>query len=163
MFCLTWVHWLVFTVLSKKGRCYIWIWLPSRVIFFNNGFNSDPTKLFPSIVQVTNKLTMVSIVASIVISKFLYYTILVTISGKRFFQQNFNLKMKRIQHGVDLGCCWMLFFSVEKGVLARPWRMLCNWGLTWVVIVSSIFSFIINFPSNIYHTVVHPTFYHLIK
>jgi hypothetical protein len=55
-------------------------------------------------------------VASIVISKFLYYTILVTISGKRFFQQNFNLKMTRIQHGVG---SWMLFSTVEKGLLAR--------------------------------------------
>jgi hypothetical protein len=35
---------------------------------------------------------MISIVASIVISKFLHCTILVTISGKRFFQQNFNFK-----------------------------------------------------------------------
>jgi hypothetical protein len=63
---------------------------------------------------------MVSIVASIVISKFLHCTILVTISGKSFFQQNFNLKMTRIQGGLDLGCCWMLFFTVEKGLLARP-------------------------------------------
>jgi hypothetical protein len=63
---------------------------------------------------------MVSIVALIVISKFLHCTILVTICGKSFFQQNFNLKTTRIQHGLDLGCCWMLFFTVEKGLLARP-------------------------------------------
>jgi hypothetical protein len=63
---------------------------------------------------------VVSIVASIVISKFLHYTILVTMSAKSFFQQNFNLKWTRIQCGMDLGCCWMLFFTVEKGRLARP-------------------------------------------
>jgi hypothetical protein len=34
------------------------------------------------------------IVASIVLSKFLHYTILVTISSKSFFQQNFNLTPK---------------------------------------------------------------------
>jgi hypothetical protein len=34
----------------------------------------------------------VSIVVSIVISKFIHCTTLVTISGKSFFQQNFNLK-----------------------------------------------------------------------
>jgi hypothetical protein len=62
---------------------------------------------------------MVSIVVSIVISKFLCHTILVTISGKSFFQQNFNLKMTRIHHGMDLGCYWMLFFTVEKDLLAR--------------------------------------------
>jgi integral membrane sensor domain MASE1 len=39
---------------------------------------------------------MVSIMASIVISKFLYYIILVTISGKSFFQQNFNLTPKAL-------------------------------------------------------------------
>jgi hypothetical protein len=46
--------------------------------------------------------------------------ILVTISAKSFFQQNFNLKWTRIQRGLDLGCFWMLFFTVEKGLLARP-------------------------------------------
>jgi hypothetical protein len=61
-----------------------------------------------------NRLTMVSMVASIVISKFLHCTILVTISAKSFFQQNFNLKWTRIQRGPDLGFCWMLFFTVEK-------------------------------------------------
>jgi hypothetical protein len=38
------------------------------------------------------------IVASIVISKFLQYTILVT---KSFFQQNFNLNWTKIQHGQE--------------------------------------------------------------
>jgi hypothetical protein len=46
---------------------------------------------------------MISIVASIVISKFLHYIILVTISAKSIFQQNFNLKLARIQRGLDLG------------------------------------------------------------
>jgi hypothetical protein len=46
-----------------------------------------------------------SIVFSIVISKFLHCTIIVTISAKSFFQQNFNLKWTRIQRGMDLGCC----------------------------------------------------------
>jgi hypothetical protein len=54
---------------------------------------------------------MVSIVASMVISKFLHYIILVTISAKNFIQQNFNLKMTRIQRGVG---SWMLF---EKGLV----------------------------------------------
>jgi hypothetical protein len=48
--------------------------------------------------------TVASIVASIVISKFFYYTILVTMSAKSFFQQNFNLNWTRIQRGMDLGC-----------------------------------------------------------
>jgi hypothetical protein len=26
----------------------------------------------------------------------------------------------------DLGCCWMLFSTVEKGLLARARRMLCK-------------------------------------
>jgi hypothetical protein len=43
-------------------------------------------------------------VPSIVISKFLHYTIL----------ENFNLKWTRIQCGVDLGCSWMLFFLLRK-------------------------------------------------
>jgi hypothetical protein len=56
-------------------------------------------------------------VASIVISKFLRCTILVTISGKRFFQQNFNLKMTRIQRGVGswldaVGCSFPLLRRV---------------------------------------------------
>jgi hypothetical protein len=70
---------------------------------------------------------MVSIVASIVISKFLHYIILVTMSSKNFFQQNFNLKMTRIQHGVG---SWMLFSIVEKGLVACSWRMLC---VKWTV------------------------------
>jgi hypothetical protein len=61
-----------------------------------------------------------TVMASIVISKFLHCTILVTISAKSFFQQNFNLKWTRIQRGLDLRCCWMFFFTVEKGLLARP-------------------------------------------
>jgi hypothetical protein len=60
-------------------------------------FKSDPIKLFPSIVLVINMLT----VASIVISKFLHYTILVTTSAKSFFQQKFNLKWTRIQCGQE--------------------------------------------------------------
>jgi hypothetical protein len=47
---------------------------------------------------------MASIVSSIVISKFLQCTIL----------ENFNLKWTRIQRGVDLGCCWMLFFLLRR-------------------------------------------------
>jgi hypothetical protein len=53
------------------------------------------------------------IVSSIVISKFLHYTIL----------GNINLKWTRIQRGMDLGCSWMLLdalFLVEKGLLAHP-------------------------------------------
>jgi hypothetical protein len=42
--------------------------------FFNSGFKSDPTKLFPSIV-------------------------LVIVGEKRFLPPNFNLKIVRIQHG----------------------------------------------------------------
>jgi hypothetical protein len=66
------------------------------IIFFNSGFKNDSTKLFPSIVLVIEnyhrKLSVVLIVASIVISRYLHCTILVTISAKSFFQQNFNLK-----------------------------------------------------------------------
>jgi hypothetical protein len=40
----------------------------------------------------------------LVISKFLHCTIL----------ENFNLKWTRIQRGVDLGCCWMLFFLLRR-------------------------------------------------
>jgi hypothetical protein len=79
---------------------------------------------------------MVSIVASIVISKFLHCTILVTISGKCFFQQNFNLKMTRIQRGIgswmlldallSLFHCWEGFASPRlKNVMfrtAKNWR-----------------------------------------
>jgi hypothetical protein len=43
--------------------------------------------------------------ALVVISKFLHFTILVIISAKSYFYQNFNLKWKRIQCGLDLGCC----------------------------------------------------------
>jgi hypothetical protein len=38
---------------------------------------------------------MAATVASIVIPKFLHYTILVTISAKSFFQQNFSLKVDK--------------------------------------------------------------------
>jgi hypothetical protein len=41
--------------------------------------------------------------SSIVISKFLHYTILVTISGKSFFPNNFNIKLTRFEHSVNLG------------------------------------------------------------
>jgi hypothetical protein len=78
-----------------------------NVMFFNSGFKSDPLELFPSTCH--SRLTMASIESSIVISKFLHCTILVTMSAKSYFQENFNLKWIRIQHGVDLGCCWMLF------------------------------------------------------
>jgi hypothetical protein len=79
---------------------------PTRgVTFLNSGFKSDPHIVVSFNSTSHNKSTMVSIVASIVISKFLHYTILVTISGKRFFQENFNLKMTRIQRGVG---SWML-------------------------------------------------------
>jgi hypothetical protein len=57
---------------------------------------------------------MVSIVISIVISKFLHCIILVTISAKNFFQQNF--KMTRIQRGLG---SWMLFSTVEKGLVVE--------------------------------------------
>jgi hypothetical protein len=50
------------------------------VTFFNSGFKSDPTELFPSIV-------------------------LVIASEKRFLPRNFNLKIVRIQRG---GGSWML-------------------------------------------------------
>jgi hypothetical protein len=50
------------------------------VTFFNSGFKSDPTELFPSIV-------------------------LVIASKKRFPPPNFNLKIVRIQSG---GGSWML-------------------------------------------------------
>jgi hypothetical protein len=55
-------------------------------------------------------------VASIVISKFRHCIILVTISTKSFFQQNFNLIWTRIQHGLDLGCClWRrLWLGIKK-------------------------------------------------
>jgi hypothetical protein len=56
------------------------------------------------------KLTVASIAASIVISKFLHCTILVTSSAKSFFQQNLNLTYKgqRRQNGFLhfwAGCC----------------------------------------------------------
>jgi hypothetical protein len=54
------------------------------VTFFNSGFKSDPTELFPS-------------------------TILVIAGKKRFYPPNFNLKIVRIQHG---GGSWMLFDAV---------------------------------------------------
>jgi hypothetical protein len=47
------------------------------------------------------------------------YIVLVIVGEKRFPPPNFNLKTVRIQHAVDLGCCWMLFCTVEKGLLAR--------------------------------------------
>jgi hypothetical protein len=71
-----------------------------------------------------SRLLVVSIVASIVIPKFLHCTILVTLSVKSSFQQNFNLKWARIQCGMDLGCSWMFFFTVDKDLLSSPWRML---------------------------------------
>jgi hypothetical protein len=67
-----------------------------------------------------NKLIVVSIMASIVISRFLHYTILVTISAKSFFQQNFNLKWTRIQRSLDLGLLLDALFTIEKAMLARP-------------------------------------------
>jgi hypothetical protein len=86
-----------------------WPHKPHKVISFNSTNHS--------------RLPVVSIVALIVISKFLHCTILVTISARSFFQQNFNLKWTRIQCGLDLGCYWMLFFTVEKGLLARARRI----------------------------------------
>jgi hypothetical protein len=61
------------------------------ITFFNSGFKSDPTELFSSIV-------------------------LVIAGEKRFPPPNFNLKIMRIQRG---GGSWMLFCTVEKGLLAR--------------------------------------------
>jgi hypothetical protein len=67
-----------------------------------------------------SRLTVASIVSSIVISKFLHYTIL----------ENFNLKWIRIQRGVNLGCYWMLFFLLRRVcwpaleecyVVSEPW------------------------------------------
>jgi hypothetical protein len=51
----------------------------------------------------SSRLTVASIVTSIVISKFLHYTIrfLHWTSTKSFFQQNFNLNWTRIQHGQE--------------------------------------------------------------
>jgi hypothetical protein len=80
-----------------------------------------------------NKSTMVSIVALIVISKFLHYTILVTISGKRFFQQNFNLKMTRIQHGVG---SWMLLDALFHCWEGSAGRRLKN--VMWALLNKSI-------------------------
>jgi hypothetical protein len=54
------------------------------VTFFNSGFKSDPTELFPSIV-------------------------LVVAGEKRFLPPNFNLKIVRIQRG---GGSWMLLDAV---------------------------------------------------
>jgi hypothetical protein len=54
-------------------------------------FKSDPTELFPSIV-------------------------LVIANEKRFSPPNFNVKIMRIQRG---GGSWMLFCTVEKGLLAH--------------------------------------------
>jgi hypothetical protein len=62
------------------------------------------------------KRTLVSIMASIVISNFLHCIILVTISGKSFFQQNFNLKWARIGS-------WMLLdvlFHFTAGSVGPP-------------------------------------------
>jgi hypothetical protein len=61
------------------------------VTFFNSGFKSDPTELFPSIVLVIAR-------------------------KKSFPPPNFNLKIVRIQRG---GGSWMLFCTVEKSLLAR--------------------------------------------
>jgi hypothetical protein len=63
--------------------------IPTGVTFFNSGFKSDPTELFPSIVLV---------------------------GEKRFPPPNFNLKIMRIQRG---GGSWMLLDADEKGLLAR--------------------------------------------
>jgi hypothetical protein len=38
-----------------------------------------------------------------------------------------NDEQKGICMGCSLGCCWMLFCTVEKGLLACTWRML--WGI----------------------------------
>jgi hypothetical protein len=62
--------------------------------------------------------------ASIVISKFLHYTILFTISVKSFFQQNFNLIWTRIQHGLEP---WMLLdalFLCKEGSVGLPLKNL---------------------------------------
>jgi hypothetical protein len=82
-----------------------------KVTFFNSSFQNDPTVIsFYSIGH--SKLTVVSIVASIVISKFLHYTILATISVKSFFQQNFNLIWTRIQSGLGILVVVGCFFSL---------------------------------------------------
>ena len=101
------------TFLSPLGGYLLQQWLqewPHIVIsFYITGHNSS---------------TMDLIVVSIVISKFLHCKILVIISTKSFFQQNFNLKWTRIQRGLDLRCCCMLFFIVVKDLLAYLWRIL---------------------------------------
>jgi hypothetical protein len=65
---------------TKSVVCHDILEPTTRVTFFNSGFKSDPTKLFPSIV-------------------------LVIVGEKRFLPPNFNLKIVRIQHG---GASWML-------------------------------------------------------
>jgi hypothetical protein len=84
---------------------------------FNSSFKSDLTVIsFYSTGH--SKLTMVSIMASIVISKFLHCIILVIISVKSFFQQNFNLIWTRIQRGV--GILVFLILTIKKDLLALP-------------------------------------------
>jgi hypothetical protein len=53
---------------------------------------------------------MATIVSLIVISKFIHCTMLVTISSKSFFQQNFNLKWIRIMAWIldAVGCSFSL-------------------------------------------------------
>jgi hypothetical protein len=82
------VRWSI-TFLSPLRGHLLQQWLqewPHRVISFYSSGHS--------------RLTVASIVFSIVISKFLHCTIL----------ENFNLKWTTIQCGMDLGCCWMLYF-----------------------------------------------------
>jgi hypothetical protein len=146
------------------------------VTFFNSGFKSDLTELFPSIVLVLAgekrfsppnfNLKVVRIQhgsvswmlldallhcwkgfagprlknVMIVISKFLHYILLVTISGKRFLQQNFNLKMTRIQRGIG---SWMLLdalFHYWEGSagpclknVMHDVRAVCRWCHVFVV------------------------------
>jgi hypothetical protein len=79
-----------------------------RVTFFNSGFKSDPTELFPSIVS------------SIVISKFLHCTILVTISAKELLPTKLQFKVDK---NPTWRGSWMLLdalFLVVKGLLAHP-------------------------------------------
>jgi hypothetical protein len=109
------LHFLVRSLTSFASKWSKWMTLQVSKVAW--------TEVCLGVSQTTHDLYGLTVV-SIEISKFLHCTILVTISAKSFFQQNFNLKWTKIQRGMDLGYCWMLFFIVEKDLLARPWRML---------------------------------------
>jgi hypothetical protein len=110
----------------------MWQWPPSQhnilepttgVTFFNSGFKSDPTELFPSIV-------------------------LVIASEKRFPPPNFNLKIVRIQHGCG---SWMLLDALLHCWEGSAGPYLKNVMKNWVSVlvqVRSCLLFIILFSSH---------------